>query len=133
MGGANVFVAPLRRRGDVPRRSTGTGARAVSSSGRWSTQSSTANADLGYDLSTFRGQRGNAAFDARVQPDRSAWGRNAGGYGQTEVMGMATFNLLGAGLGTHGRPSPLVDLRGGRGRPRVPVGEVGEIAARRTP
>ena len=42
----------------------------------------------------------------------SAWGRNAGGYGQTEVMGMATFNLLGAGgIGTHGRPSPLVDLR----------------------
>ena len=70
-----------------------------------------ANARLGLDLSTFRGYRGNAAFDAMVQPDVSLWGRNAGGYGQTEVMGMATFNLLGAGIGTHGRPSPLVQLR----------------------
>ena len=51
-------------------------------------------------------------FDGWVQPDPSPWGRNAGGYGQTETMGMATFNLLAPdGLGSHGRPSPLVDLR----------------------
>ena len=71
-----------------------------------------ANADGRYDLSTFRGRRGNPVFDGWVQPDPSAWGRNAGGYGQTETMGMATFNLLAPdGLGSHGRPSPLVDLR----------------------
>ena len=53
-----------------------------------------ANADGRYDLSTFRGRRGNPVFDAWVQPDPSPWGRHAGGYGQSEVMGMATFNLL---------------------------------------
>ena len=56
-----------------------------------------ANADGRYDLSSFRGRRGNAAFDAWVQADDSAVGAaTPGGYGQTEVMGMATFNLLGA-------------------------------------
>ena len=71
-----------------------------------------ANADGRYDLSSFRGKRGNPEFDAWVQPDTSPWGRRAGGYGQTEVMGMATFNLLAPdGIGTHGRPSPLVDVR----------------------
>jgi long-chain acyl-CoA synthetase len=67
-----------------------------------------------------------------VQPDRSVWGRNAGGYGQSEVMGMATFNLLAPdAIGTHGRPSPLVELRVvGPGDEELPAGEVGEIALR---
>jgi long-chain acyl-CoA synthetase len=83
-------------------------------------------------LSSFRGKRGNPAFDACVQSDDSAWGRNPGGYGQTEVMGMATFNLLGTGgAGTHGRPSPLVDLRVVDEDDRdVAPGETGEIAIR---
>jgi acyl-CoA synthetase (AMP-forming)/AMP-acid ligase II len=91
-----------------------------------------ANADGRYDLSSFRGRRGNPAFDAWVEPDRSAWGRDAGGYGQTEVMGMATFNLLGSdGLGSHGRPSPLVDLRVVDDDDReAPIGEIGEIVVR---
>ena len=91
-----------------------------------------ANTDGRYDLSSFRGWRGNAAFDAMVQPDRSAWGRRAGGYGQSEVMGMATFNLLAPdGIGTHGRPSPLVQVRVvGPDDDEVPVGDVGEIAVR---
>ena len=46
-----------------------------------------ANADGRYDLSSFRGRRGNAVFDAWVQPDDSPWGRHAGGYGQTESDG----------------------------------------------
>jgi long-chain acyl-CoA synthetase len=91
-----------------------------------------ANAGGTYDLSSFRGKRGNPAFDACVQSDDSAWGRNPGGYGQTEVMGMATFNLLGTGgAGTHGRPSPLVDLRVVDEDDRdVAPGETGEIAIR---
>jgi long-chain acyl-CoA synthetase len=91
-----------------------------------------ANAGGRFDLSSFRGRRGNPEFDAWVQPDTSAWGRNAGGYGQTEVMGMATFNLLGAGgAGTHGRPSPLVDLRVVDADDReLPAGETGEIVVR---
>jgi long-chain acyl-CoA synthetase len=85
-----------------------------------------ANADGRYDLSTFRGKRGNPAFDAMVQPD------------QSEVMGMATFNLLagarpGAGIGTHGRPSPLVQVRVvDEDDAEVAPGEVGEIVVRGT-
>jgi long-chain acyl-CoA synthetase len=91
-----------------------------------------ANGDGAYDLSSFRGKRGHPRFDAWVQPDTSPWGRHPGGYGQTEVMGMATFNLLGVGgTGTHGRPSPLVDLRVVDADDReVRAGEVGEIAIR---
>jgi long-chain acyl-CoA synthetase len=92
-----------------------------------------ANNELHLDLSTFRGQRGNPDFDAMVQPDGSPWGRNAGGYGQTEMMGMATFNLLGTGAGTHGRPSPLVQIRiVDEDDNDVPPGAVGEIAVRGT-
>src|SRR5262249_26107956 len=36
-----------------------------------------ANADGRYDLSSFRGRRGRADFDAMVQPDDSVWGRRA--------------------------------------------------------
>ena len=91
-----------------------------------------ANTGKTYDLSSFRGKRGNATFDAWVQPDDSVWGRHAGGYGQTEVMGMATFNLLGiGGLGTHGRPSPLVDVRVvDENDDELPPGETGEIVVR---
>jgi acyl-CoA synthetase (AMP-forming)/AMP-acid ligase II len=91
-----------------------------------------ANADGRYDLSSFRGRRGNDEFDAMVQPDRSAWGRRAGGYGQSEVMGMATFNLLAPdGIGSHGRPSPLVQLRVvGPEDDELPAGGVGEIVVR---
>jgi long-chain acyl-CoA synthetase len=91
-----------------------------------------ANVDGRHDLSSFRGKRGNPTFDAWVQSDRSAWGRNAGGYGQSEVMGMATFNLLGhGGIGTHGRPSPLVDVRVvDDDDHELPAGEVGEIVVR---
>lgn len=91
-----------------------------------------ANADGRHDLSSFRGRRGNPAFDAQVRPDDSPWGRRPGGYGQTEVTGMATFALLGAGgAGAHGRPSPLVDLRVVDPDDReVAPGETGEIVVR---
>jgi long-chain acyl-CoA synthetase len=89
-------------------------------------------AEGNYDLSSFRGKRGHPEFDKRVSSDDSVWGRAAGGYGQTEVMGMATFNLLGrGGIGTHGRPSPLVELRVvDADDQEVAPGEVGEIAIR---
>jgi long-chain acyl-CoA synthetase len=91
-----------------------------------------ANAGGRYDISSFRGRRGHPAFDAWVARDDSPWGRRPGGYGQTETMGMATFNLLGAGgRGRHGRPSPLVDLRVvDPDDHEVAAGEVGEIAVR---
>ncbi len=93
-----------------------------------------ANADGRYDLSSLRGKRGNPTFDAWVRGDDSAWGRRAGGYGQSEVMGFATFNLLGAdAIGLHGRTSPVVDVRVvDPGDRDVDPGEVGEIAVRGT-
>ncbi len=132
MGGANVFVA--RSDGEAM-------CNAIASFGCTSgflvgpmvDAVVAANAELGRDLSTFCGHRGHPAFDAMVKPDRSVWGLNAGGYGQTEVMGMATFNLLGTGRGTHGRPSPLVQVRVvDEDDQDVPVGDVGEITVRGT-
>ena len=47
-----------------------------------------ANADGRYDLSTFRGRRGNPVFDAWVQPRHRRRGAGTpGGYGQTEIDG----------------------------------------------
>jgi acyl-CoA synthetase (AMP-forming)/AMP-acid ligase II len=132
MGGANVFVA----RSDGEAMCTAIASFGCTSGflvGPMVDAVVAANAELGLDLSTFHGHRGNPAFDAMVQADTSPWGRNAGGYGQTEVMGMATFNLLGSGLGTHGRPSPLVQLRVvDEADNDIPPGGVGEIAVRGT-
>jgi long-chain acyl-CoA synthetase len=130
-GGTNVFV----RRSDGPAlceaiaREGCTGGFVI---GPMVEAVAAANTDARYDLSSFRGLRGHAAFDAMVQPDRSRWGKRAGGYGQSEVMGMATFNLLAPdAIGTHGRPSPLVELRVvGPDDDELPPGSVGEIVVR---
>ena len=91
-----------------------------------------ANRDRRFDLSSFRGRRGKPDFDAMVQPDPSDWGGAAGGYGQTEVNGMATFLFIPPrGTGTHGRLSPLVQLRVVDPDDReLPPGEIGEICVR---
>jgi long-chain acyl-CoA synthetase len=86
-----------------------------------------------YDLSSMRGRRGHPEYDAWVQEDTSPWGRNPGGYGQTETMGMQTFNLLAPrdAIGSHGRPSPLVEVRVvDPAGVEVPAGETGEIVVR---
>ena len=130
-GGANVFVR--RNDGEAIARAIAeercTGGYVV---GPMVDGVAEANADGRYDLTCFRGHRGHPAFDAMVSPDRSRWGRRSGGYGQTELMGMATFTLLGRdGIGGHGRPSPLVAVRvvdpDGED---VPVGATGELVAR---
>ncbi len=88
-----------------------------------------------FDLSSMRGRRGNVDYDAWVHPDTSPWGLQPGGYGQTETMGMQTFNALAPpdAVGSHGRVSPLVELRvvdpDGRD---VAVGDTGEIVVRGT-
>ncbi|MET1001762.1 MAG: AMP-binding protein [Acidimicrobiia bacterium] len=133
MGGTNVFVR--RAEGDDVARAIAqhrcTGGFVV---GPMVDAIVAANADGRYDLSSFRGRRGNAVFDTWVQPDDSPWGRRAGGYGQTELMGMATFKLLAPhGQGAHGRPSPLVTLRiVGPDDEELAPGDVGEIVARGT-
>ncbi len=130
-GGANVFV-PRHDGEAVCRALVETGCTGGYVVGTMVADVAAANADGRYDLSRFRGHRGDPAFDAMVSPDRSRWGQRAGGYGQTEVMGMATFSLLApGGIGGHGRPSPLVTLRVVDPDDNdVAVGETGELVLR---
>jgi long-chain acyl-CoA synthetase len=130
-GGTNVFL----RRVDADRlcqvieRERCTGAFLV---GPTVDQVLAAREEAGYDLSSLRVPPGRPAFDAVARADTSAWATRPGGYGQTEVVGMLTYSCLGLDAeGTHGRPSPLVQVRVVDDDDRdVPPGEVGEIVAR---
>jgi long-chain acyl-CoA synthetase len=66
-----------------------------------------------------------------ITVDDSPWGRRPAGYGQTEVMGLATFNALQPSTGTSGRPAPFVRIAvlDPDGTELAP-GETGEIAVR---
>ena len=91
-----------------------------------------ANAGGAYDLSSLRTFPGKPEWNAMITIDTSPWARRPAGFGQTEVMGMLTFNAMGEGAtGTAGRPSPMVAVRimdpDGN---EVPPGETGEIVAR---
>lgn len=90
------------------------------------------NRDHRYDLKSLRSFRGKPEWNEMITIDTSPWARNPGGYGQTEVVGMLTFSTLAnAAMGSHGRASPLVQVRvvDPEGRD-VPLGETGEIVAR---
>ncbi len=70
------------------------------------------NRDGRYDLSSLRTFPGGKAWNDMVTIDDSPWGRNPAGYGQTEVMGLLTFNAIGwPSDGASGRPSPLAQVR----------------------
>jgi acyl-CoA synthetase (AMP-forming)/AMP-acid ligase II len=89
------------------------------------------NADGRYDLKTLRGFPGKPEWTAMITVDDSPWGRRPAGYGQTEVMGLATFNALQPSIGSSGRPAPFVrittlDPDGAELGP----GETGEIGVR---
>jgi acyl-CoA synthetase (AMP-forming)/AMP-acid ligase II len=67
-----------------------------------------------------------------LPPDTTLWGTEPGGFGQTEVTGLAVLNAYGGrGMGNSGRPSPLVQVRvvDAEGR-ECAVGVPGEIAIR---
>jgi long-chain acyl-CoA synthetase len=90
------------------------------------------NADGRYDLTSLRTFAGSDRWNEMITVDTSPWARRPAGFGQTEVMGMLTFNAWGGDqLGTAGRPSPLVQVRivdpDGK---EVAPGETGEIVAR---
>jgi len=89
------------------------------------------NAEGGYDLKSLRTFAGKPQWTAMVSIDDSPWGRRPAGYGQTEVMGLATFNALQPSIGSHGRPAPFVRIGildpGGA---ELGPGETGEICVR---
>jgi acyl-CoA synthetase (AMP-forming)/AMP-acid ligase II len=90
------------------------------------------NATGRFDLKSLRTFAGKPAWNEMITVDTSPWARRPAGYGQTEVMGMLTFNALGAGgVGTSGRASPVTQVRivDPEGREVAP-GETGEIVAR---
>ena len=64
--------------------------------------------------------------------DPSPWARRPGGYGQSEVVGMMSFACLGSdAIGTHGRTSPMLQIRVvDEDDDELPIGEVGEIVTR---
>lgn len=130
-GGTNVFVPRVDASllCTVIERERCTGAFVV---GPMLDQILATNRDGRYDLSSLRTPRGRPEWDAMTSPDPSPWAARPGGYGQTEAVGMMTFSCLGAdAAGTHGRPSPLVQIRVVDDTDReVDVGEVGEIVAR---
>ncbi|HLG00612.1 MAG TPA: AMP-binding protein [Acidimicrobiia bacterium] len=90
------------------------------------------NSNGKYDLKSLRTFPGKPEWNEMITVDTSPWARKPAGYGQTECMGMLTFNAWGGDqAGSAGRPSPalqvkIVDPDGHE----VPLGEPGEIVAR---
>ncbi len=89
------------------------------------------NAGGRYDLKSLRGFAGKPEWTAMITVDDSPWGRRPAGYGQTEVMGLATFNALQPSTGTSGRAAPFVRIAvlDPDGAELAP-GETGEIVVR---
>jgi len=90
------------------------------------------NREARRDLSSLRPGPFAPVWGDAVPADTTLWGTQPGGFGQTEVSGLAVLNAYGGrGLGNSGRPSPLVQVRvvdpDGR---ECAVGQTGEIVLR---
>jgi long-chain acyl-CoA synthetase len=71
-----------------------------------------ADPDGRWDLSSLRTVPAGRDWNARTSRDPSPWASAPGGYGQTEAVGMMTFSCLALdAIGTHGRTSPLLQVR----------------------
>jgi long-chain acyl-CoA synthetase len=90
------------------------------------------NAGGKYNLKSLRTFAGRPEWNEMVTVDASPWSQKPSGYGQTEVMGMLTFNAIGGpAVGTAGRPSPLAQVRiADPDGNEVAPGETGEIVVR---
>lgn len=90
------------------------------------------NRDHRYDLTSLRSFGGRPKWEAMTSLDTSPWARKPGGYGQSEAVGMLTFNTLATdALGSHGRSSPVVQIRiVDENGAEVTDGETGEIVVR---
>ncbi len=86
------------------------------------------NRDGRYNLKSLRSGPAAPEWEAMVTVDAGL--RPAGGTGQTEVMGLVTFEAFG-GSGAHGRPSPMAEVRIHDEDDReCATGDVGEIVVR---
>lgn len=90
------------------------------------------NANGEFDLSHLRAGAFAPVWGDTLPVDNTGWGQRPGGFGQTEVTGLALLRAFGpAGAGNGGRPSPvdqvkIVDPEG----VEVADGEIGEIVIR---
>jgi acyl-CoA synthetase (AMP-forming)/AMP-acid ligase II len=92
----------------------------------------TLNADLKLDISSLQAGPFGPVWGDTLPVDDGLWARYTGGFGQTEVTGLALLNAWGeGGIGNSGRPSPLCQVRivDGAGN-EVPDGTPGEIVIR---
>jgi acyl-CoA synthetase (AMP-forming)/AMP-acid ligase II len=90
------------------------------------------NREVQRDLSSLRPGPFAPVWGDALPADPTLWGTQPGGFGQTEVSGLAILNAYGErGLGNSGRPSPLVQVRvvDPEGR-ECEAGESGEIVIR---
>ena len=90
------------------------------------------NREAQRDLSSLRPGPFAPVWGDALPADPTLWGTQPGGFGQTEVSGLAVLNGYGGrGLGNSGRPSPLVQVRvvDAEGQ-ECPVGQAGEIVIR---
>lgn len=84
------------------------------------------------DISQLRSGPFAPVWGDALPADETRWGTEAGGFGQTEVTGLAVYNGYGRrGQGNSGRPSPYAQVRivDSAGH-ECGVGEVGEITLR---
>jgi len=90
-----------------------------------------ANADGRYDLTCLTSPPFFPEWDAMVTINPGDLRNGPYGYGQTEADGLITWTFYGQGIGTHGRVSPITQLRiVGTDDEDRPDGEVGEIVLR---
>ena len=90
------------------------------------------NADGRFDVSSLWGNGGVSTYrTGSIAPPSSPWARNPGGFGQTEVVGLATLKALaGSPTGGAGRPVVAqVRVVGPDGSELAP-GATGEIVVR---
>jgi long-chain acyl-CoA synthetase len=84
-----------------------------------------------WNLSSLRTFRGSPEWNEMITVDDSPWATKPAGFGQTEVMGMLTYNAVGGDcIGSAGRQSPMVRVRiVDPDGTEVALGETGEIVA----
>ena len=90
------------------------------------------NANGEFDLFSLRAGAFAPVWGDTLPVDNTSWGQRPGGFGQTEVTGLALLRAFGpAGAGNAGRPSPFVQVKiVDPDGIEVADGEIGEIVVR---